>query len=435
MRQRASIAVIRVGMTGGRGSDAMKPLIFPILADLTPPDFTVAFYDDRVEDLPESIDADIIALSVETFAARRAYALARQYKSDGNVIIMGGYHPTALPEECLAHCDAALVGDAEDTFPAFLKDYQNGTLQRKYISRGMSCLSRVRLNHPCFDGKRYAPVGVAQFSRGCKFACDFCSIKTMYSGKVRQKHTADIVSEMREAKEKLFFLLDDNIFLDENSALELFEALRPLKKKWVCQISMDVTQNSRLLRAMRKSGCVMVIMGFESLSAENLRAMNKTANLQIDYDSAVRNLSRHGLLVYATFVLGYDGDGPDAPRSMLRFANKHSFAIANFNPLIPMPETPLYKRLEREGRLLWPAWWAQDGYRYGDTVFTPRGMTPDQLRDGCRDARYSFYSLRGIWGRLLRNPLHWRPDRALVFLAANYVSRAEIRRKQGTELG
>jgi len=430
------ITIIRVGMYRQKSSDAMKPLIFPILAQLSPPGTELSFLDDRVENVPDKLEADIIVLSVETFAAKRAYLLAKQLKHRGNTIVMGGYHPTALPEEALRFCDVVLVGDAEDTFPQFLRDYRQGRVNRIYRSSGKVPMEPVDSGHPAFSGKKYVPLGVAQFSRGCKFRCDFCSVKTMYSGTVRQKSMEDFVWELKNAREKFFFFLDDNIFLDEQSAIRLFEAIRPLKKRWACQISMDVAFNDRLLQAMRRSGCVLVLIGFESLDSENLRQMNKAANLRAgDYDRAIENIYRHRLMIYATFVLGYDKDTPETIRNTLAFAQRHSFALANFNPLIPMPGTPLYRRLEEENRLVYRCWWLDNRYCYGDTAFYPRGMTPEELKESCREVRFRYYSMGCILKRLFKNRLHHSPGRLALYLAANLISAREIHKKQGRRLG
>ena len=430
------VTLIKVSMLEGKGRDAMKPLIFAIFDAVTPADVTMEYLDERIEDLPDTIDSDVIALSVETFAAKRAYDLAEKYKTPHNRIVMGGFHPTALPEEALEHCDTVLVGDAEDTWPAYISDLKAGKAQRQYVSSHKQSLIRLDFNSPAFRGKKYNPIGLIQFSRGCKFHCDFCSVGSFYHCGVRQKDIQSVVDEIRAMKEKLIFFIDDNIFLNEASALALFDAIRPLKKKWACQISMDVAMNDRLLSAMKKSGCVLVLIGFESLSAENLKLMNKSANLHIGaYEKAIENIYRHKLMIYAAFVLGYDYDTRSSIDETLAFAVKHNFAVANFNPLIPFPGTALYERLEAENKLIYNKWWLEPGYRYGDTAFYPERMSPDDLYEGCKHARFRFNSYANILKRLFRNPIHLSPFHTIMFLALNLISRKEIHRKQDKILG
>lgn len=433
------ITVIRSAMFEGKSKDAMKPLIFGILSALTPPAWEITFYDDRIESLPDSIDGHILAISTDTFSARRAYRLAGRYRREGLLIVMGGFHPTVCPEEVLRYADVVLIGDAEDTWPQLLRDYARGCPKSRYDGTGgvHAPMLAAGLKDTPYTGKRYLRLGILQLSRGCKFRCDFCSIKTMYPGAVRQLLPESVAEEVRRTKERLIFFADDNLLLDEKSAMELFSVLKPLRKKWACQISMEAAANEALLTQMKESGCIMVLMGFESLNESALRQMNKQANLRIGaYEKAIRTIHSHGLMIYGTFVLGYDGDvAADVERTM-NFALAHRLAVANFNPLIPMPGTDVYRRLKEEGRLLYNGtWWNCDTYRYGDTAYLPRGMTPDELRDSCRSARYAFYSPRSIIRRLTGLSLYRNPGRAFIYLTLNLVSAWEIRRKQGKILG
>lgn len=430
------VTLIKVSMLEGKGYDAMKPLIFSIFDALTPEDVQMEYLDERIEGLPDAIDSDVIALSVETFAARRAYHLAQKYKTGKNRIVMGGFHPSAVPDEALAYCDTVLIGDAEDTWPAYLADLKEGKEQRRYVSSNALPLTKIDFNSTAFCGKRYNKIGLVQFSRGCKFNCDFCSIHSFYPCKVRQKALDVIIQEIQGVKEKILFFIDDNIFLDEGSAIELFRAIKPLKKKWACQISMDVAFHDEMLQMMKDSGCILVLIGFESLNPDNLKLMNKVANLRIaQYEKAIRNIYAHKLMIYATFVLGYDYDTRASIDATLQFAMDHKFAAANFNPLIPMPGTRLYDRLETQDKLLYPKWWLEPGYRYGDTVYTPENMTPQELEEGCKHARFTFNTYRNIFKRLFGNRVYGNPVNALVFLALNIISRKEIHRKQGKVLG
>ncbi len=430
------VTLIRVSMLEGKGYDAMKPLIFSIFDAITPEDIEMEYIDERVENIPEAIDSDIIALSVETFAARRAYIIADKYKTDKNRIVIGGFHPTAVPEEALEHCDTVLVGDAEDTWVQYIEDVRNGCEKSTYISSHRQPLAHIDFNSKAYDGKKYNKIGLVQFSRGCKFNCDFCSVSSFYNCAVRQKDTETIVEEIKGIKEKILFFIDDNIFLNERSAIELFEAIKPLKKKWACQISMDVAFNDRLLAIMKEGGCMLVLIGFESLSPENLKRMNKTANLQVGrYEEAIKNIYKHGLMIYATFVLGYDYDTRESIDATLKFSMDNNLAAANFNPLIPMPGTRLYDRLKEENKLIFEKWWLEPGYRYGDTVFYPESMTPDELKEGCKNARFTFNTYKNIFKRLFGCKVYRNPVNALVFLALNIISRKEIHRKQGKVLG
>lgn len=414
-------------------SDAMKPLLFEIIKGLTEAKHEIEFIDERIEQLPERIDSDIIAFSVETFTAKRAYILAKKYKTKQNRIVMGGFHASVMADEMLKYADTVLIGDAEGIWEEFLADCVKGRPKRKYISDETLPLKPLK-EEPSVYRHKYYGIGVYQISRGCKFNCDFCSIKTMYQC-VRRKSVDMIYQELKKAKEKIIFFVDDNLFYNKESALELFRKIAPLKKKWACQISMDAARDDEVLREMKKSGCFLVLMGFESLNPGSLGEMHKAANTAADYEKIIKNIYRHKLLIYGTFVLGCDNDSPDVFQKTYEFAVKNKMAVTNFNPLIPMPGTKVYKRMEEENRLLYKKWWLSDSYRYGETAFIPKHMSPEQLRDGCLKMRTDFYSAKCIWKRLISNPIHFLPLNFFVFILANIISHKEILTKQGQLLG
>lgn len=415
-------------------TDAMKPILFGIIKNLTPKEFEMDFIDERAEKLPDTINSDIIAFSVETYTAKRAYILAEKYKTHDNIIVMGGFHPTVMPDEALKFADSVIIGDAEDTWGNFLSDCLMGVPKKRYISDESCLISSFDEDNSVYKHKYYG-IGVYQLSRGCKFNCDFCSIKTMYKC-VRRKPTDVIVNELKKSKEKIIFFADDNLFYNEKSSVELFRAIAPLKKKWACQISMDIAKNDMLLSEMKKAGCFLVLLGFETLNPDSLDKMNKTANKSVtNYDDVIKKIYKHHILIYGTFVFGYDNDSTDIFEKTLEFAVKNHLAVTNFNPLIPMPGTMVYKRMEDEKRLIYKKWWLSDKYRYSETAYIPLNMTPKELQMGCLKIRTKFYSVGCIMKRLFANPVNFIPWNFIVFLLANFISRKEILTKQGQILG
>jgi len=251
---------------------------------------------------------------------------------------------------------------------------------------------------------------------------------------LRTRSAVSAAETIRQLPEKLIFFSDDNLFSDPEKTNELLETLEPLRRRWACQISIDAASDPDLLRRMRRSGCRIVIVGFESLNTENLRQMNKGANLEADYITAIRNIQSAGLMIFGTFVIGYDADTPETALELAAFAKKHRFLIANFNPLIPTPGTGLYDRLEKENRLIYKNWWLDPDFRYGGILFRPKQMTPEQLAESCKQARYSFHSFFGILSRMRGvNLKSWFNFQ--IFILANIISRASIRQKQGRRLG
>lgn len=427
------IVFIRLNMFEHIGTDAMKPILFGIIRQLTPERHEILFLDERAERLPEVLDCDILAMSVETYTAKRAYILAKKYRRPGMTIVMGGFHAAVCAEEMLRYADTVLIGDAEETWPPFLQDCEQGNPRAIYGS-GEAAPLLPTVDLPGVYRHRYHGIGVCQISRGCKFHCDFCSIKTMYRC-VRRKPPDMVVSELRAMRERVIFFADDNLFYDKAQAMALLQAIAPLKKRWACQISMDAARDDELLATMRKAGCFLVLMGFESINADSLAEMHKSANMARDYEELINRIYRHGLMIYGTFVLGCDNDYPDVFEKTFDFAVRNHIAVTNFNPLIPMPGTGTYQRMEQEKRLRYVHWWLSDTYRYGETAFLPKHITPEELQAGCLSMRTRFYSLPCILKRLFGAPHHLYPRNIGIFLLANIISGREIQAKQGQLLG
>jgi radical SAM superfamily enzyme YgiQ (UPF0313 family) len=422
-----NLTLIRPNLGDYRSSDAMPPLAMGILAARAP-GWEVAFYDEKAEAVPLDLDTDLVALSVETFTARRAYAIADAYRARGVKVAMGGYHPSFLPDEALKHADAVVVGDAEGAWERLLEERCSN---RYYIGGNDRLLTDYRLDRSIYEGKRYAPVELVQYGRGCRFACDFCSIHSFYGTSLRVRPLDGLLDEIDALPVgRLLFFVDDNLFGRRSDLLALLDAIAPLKRRWFCQISIDVARDEALLDRVAAAGCAGVLIGFESLSPASLAQMNKSWNsVSGSYGRVVRALHQRGIAIYGTFVLGYDADTPETIEHTLDFALESRLEIANFNPLTPMPGSALYDRLLREGRLTSPQWWLDPDYRYGDAVFEPRGMRASELADGVFEARRRFYRWSAIGRRLIGAASFG------LTIIANVISRREIYKKQHRRLG
>ena len=430
------VTFIRPSMGQHRNSDAMEPLAFALLASYSPSFVEHKFYDNRVEEIPYDEETDLVAITVETYTARRAYEIASEFKKRGVKVVMGGYHPTFVPEESLLYADSIVSGDAEELWPKLLNDFKKGKLQKVYRSNNLSSLEGIKPDRSIFKGKRYAPIHLVQYGRGCRFNCDFCSIKAFYGPYLGQRPIKDVVKEIEGLRFKHIFIVDDNIFSYKKQAVEFFKALIPLKVRWSGQVSIDVTQDDELMSLMRKSGCLSVVVGFESLDIKSLIQMKKGWNLRYGtYRDAVKKFRDHGIMVYGTFVHGYDHDTLDSFKYNLEFALESKFYLANFNPLTPTPGAPLYDRLKKEGRLINDPWWLDPDFKYGQAQFIPKNMTPSELTEGCFKARTEFNRFSNIFKRSLDLKANFSsPYHGAMFLASNLISKREIRKKQGRDL-
>jgi radical SAM superfamily enzyme YgiQ (UPF0313 family) len=431
------LRLIRPNLGDYRSSDAMPPLAMAILAARAPA-FSIELVDEKVE--PVTIDdaPDLVALSIETYTARRGYQIADGYRARGVPVVMGGYHPTFMPDEALEHADAIVVGDAEGAWERLLADFRARRLARRYQGDNARPLADYRLDRSIFDGKRYAPLEVVQYGRGCRFACDFCSIHSFYGANLRVRPLDGLVAEIAGLPaRRLLFFVDDNLFGRKADFFGLLDAIAPLGRRWSCQITIDVARDEALLDRLAASGCRCVMIGFESMSSENLRQMGKRWNNRVSgsYRNVVDALHARGIGVYGMFVFGYDADTVDSFAPALEFALEARLEIANFNPLNPTPGSALYARLHREQRLLRPTWWLDPDYRYGEATFAPRGMTADELTEGVFELRRRFFSWRSIGTRVLDARVPFSGFHRGLTVAANLISRREILNKQFRPLG
>jgi len=431
------VRFIRPNLYDDRSSDAMEPLCFAILKSLTPDNVETSFYDERLEPIPINAETDLVAMTVETYTARRAYQIAAQYRELGIPVVFGGYHPTFLPDEALQHADAVVQGDAEGVWGQVLEDANNNCLAKVYQSAEFPDLANVIPDRSIFKGKKYAPMALGQYGRGCKFNCSFCSIRAFYGNNLRQRPVADVVEDIRRSGRKHIFLVDDNIFVNVEKAKALFEALIPLNINWSCQVSIDVARDADLVQLMAKSGCISALIGIESLDPASLKEIKKGWNVKWQsYDDAIEVFQNAGIMLYGTFVFGCDNDTVESFDAAVDFAIRHKFILANFNPLTPTPGAPLFDQMQREGRLLHDRWWLDPDFKYGDATMQPLNMTADELTKGCFSAREKFNTFKSICTRLGDRRTNSRtPFRAGVYLLSNFVSRREIYRKQKRALG
>lgn len=417
------------------GTWKMEPLMIATLKALTPPDVETCFFDDRIESIDYNIEVDMVAISVETYTASRAYRIATKFRQRSIPVVMGGYHVTAVPDEAAGYADGLIIGNAESIWKKVIEDFRDGKLKKQYDGeRGGVPLMPDR---SIYGMKKYLPLSLIETGRGCPNHCEFCAITCFYHAKYIPRAIADIVAEIKRAKNKFVFFIDDNLSANRDHLMSLCKAITPLKIKWTSQVSLAVAKDDELLKTMRTSGCQVLLIGFESLDKQNLDQMNKSWNYKLgERDELVRKIHKAGIGIYATFVFGFDADVEETFEETIEFAMRHKFFFAAFNHLLPFPGTPLYERLQETDRLLYKKWWLKDGYKYGDIPYRPLGITHDELKNKCAVVRRQFFSPLNIFKRGLasirRNPNFMIN---LIFFSQNKALGKEVDQKLNLPVG
>lgn len=418
----------------------MEPLMLAVLAGLTPPDVEIVLFDDRMEPIDYDDQTDLVAITVETFTARRAYEIAAEFRSRGTPVILGGMHVTLVPEEAGQHADSILIGDAETVWGDVIVDARRKQLKARYFGPpGVAQINGVMPRRDIFKGKGYLPLGLLQFSRGCRHACDFCAVSQYFDKKHYIRRIDEVVREIENQDRKFLFFVDDNIASNRAGLMELCHALIPLNVHWISQASLDVTSDGNLMRLMERSGCWGHVMGFESITPENLKEANKTPNIAefSCYKQEVEILRDHGMQTWAAFTLGYDHDTVQSIDATVDFALKNKFTFAAFNILTPYPGTPLYRRLDDQNRLLFGGkWWLHPEYRFNHAAFTPALMSPGELTEACHAARSRFNNFFSLILRFSEGKTNLRSlSRALSFWRYTLLFRKEVYKKHGMKFG
>lgn len=417
----------------------MEPLQLGVLAALTPSDVEVVMYDDRMEQIPYDEKTDLVAITVETYTARRAYEICEEYRKRGVRVIIGGMHVKLIPEEASLHADSIYIGDGEYLWKEVIEDARHGRLKPVYSAGTCKPQSGIITRRDIFKGKGYLPLTLLQFSRGCRFDCSFCATSVYFNKTHTFRDIKEVIKEIEAQERKFLFFVDDNIAANTEIAKKLFRELIPLKLHWVSQASIDMTCDKELMELMVKSGCIGHVVGFESIDTDNLAAMKKTPNInqQDGYREQIKILRDYGLQTWAAFTLGHDFDTKDSIKRTLEFALRNKFAFAAYNILMPYPGTPLYEKLKHENRLLYDGkWWLHHEYRFNHAAFIPARMTPDELTLACFEARKEFNSVGSIVSRAFDPKTNMRSwFRLLVYMMYNPLFRKEVFKKQDMRFG
>lgn len=398
--------------------------LLPLLtvAASTPDKHHVEIIDENVEAIDFGADVDVVGLSVMTAVAPRAYEIATAFRRRGVVTVAGGYHPTFMPEEARRHVDAVVVGDAEELWPKVLEDVKAGTIAGVYRHEKPPELSNRPLPRRDLmrgNARRYATINAVQTGRGCRHGCRYCSVTAFHGQTYRVRSVRDVIDELIQLDGNVIFV-DDNIIANPRRSKRLFQAMIPLKKRWVSQCSITIADDPELLDLAKRAGCVGLFIGVESVKPENLRNVDKGFNQCDQYRRQIKTIRRKGIGVIAGIIVGMDGDDVSVFSHTLRFLEQTGIDALQLNIMTPLPGTPLFEEFEETGRIISRDW---SNYDFRHVVFRPARMSRRELREGADWLYARFYRLDKILLRAARTLVEAGPLPALLGLKLNLTYR------------
>jgi len=376
-------------------------LTLPYLAALTPTHWEIRLLDEQLQPIDFDYPADLVAITTCTLNSLRAYDIAAEFRQRGVPMIMGGPHTFFHAEEAGEHCSAVGVGEAESIWPQMIEDARQGRLKGLYRADRLPSLAGLRLpRYDLLNLRSYGPFKtfVVVSSRGCPFRCEFCSERFLLGDGYRCRPVPEVIQEITHCGSRNILFGDSNFGGKRSHAMELMEALIPLKVRWSALWSAYLCNDTQFMDLAQRSGLLHVNIGIESLNSNTLEGMNKRFNKPHRYAEMLADLRRRGISYSLNFIFGWDGETESAFRATLKFLQDHKVPVAYFNILTPVKGTPLYDRFQNEGRILniqeidrWPGQICYIKPLYG-TSATLESNIQRMYRD--------FYSLPSIVSRL-----------------------------------
>lgn len=363
--------------------------------------YDVTLIDEYNQKIPFEKYYDLVVVTVNTANAPHCYNIGKIFRNKGSKVAFGGPHATLLPEEVKEYCDVVIIGEAEESWPKFLDDFYNGTYDREYRCLSIPTLEKIPIPRRDLIKRRWFTKGAVFATRGCPYSCSYCNLKQIYEDSFRKRPINEVIEDIKNCKSKFFVFWDDNFFGDLEYAKELLKELSKLNKKWAAQVTLERCKDEEVLKLAQKAGCIYFFVGLESFSKETLHSVNKGLNNVDKYKELIDSVHKYGICIQAGIIFGFDTDTKEVFKTTLHMCNYLGIDGVTVSILTPLPKTPLYYQLKKEGRLLTDDW----SYYNGKTrvAFKPKNMSAEELFDGYMWFRRNFYSLKSITTRLRKS--------------------------------
>ncbi|MFZ5801528.1 MAG: radical SAM protein [Candidatus Omnitrophota bacterium] len=420
--------------TGTRFSTT--PLGLATVAALTPPPWQPEILDENVEAIDFDRPADLVAITAFNVQYERALEIAREFRRRGRRVVFGGPYCSLFPETFEGKGDHRIVGEAEDVWPLFLRDLEEGKARELYVAEKASVDVRKSPvpRYDLIEGGRYNMFSL-QTTRGCPFNCEFCDIIVMDGRRPRSKTVSQVIAEVDHcAQQGAHYIVfgDANFIANIPFARELLQALADYSKKndypieFSCELTINVAHHPDLLELLQAANFYSVFVGIESPRPQSLTEAGKLQNTRKDILEDIKRIHSYHISVVAGMIVGFDADDKAIFKETYDFLQELGIPFTTCGTLMALPHTPLYRRLEAEGRLLDHAWIDMTGHGSADCNFVPKQMTPEELRRGYNWLSRALYRYDSFSDRLVtalsrfrnRNREHKRAHFDKSFLAS-----------------
>jgi len=368
------------------------------VAAATPPEWDVLLADEMHEDVPFDQRFDLVGITAMTHQAVRAYEIADRFRQRGVPVVLGGMHPTVLPDEALQHADAVVIGEAEPVWATLLNDLSAGQLKPRYsVEPAGNVLEIPWARRDILAGRSYLTTQTLQASRGCPYDCPFCTVTPYFGRTFRYRDPNDVLAELRSFDRTLTVLLDDNILGDPERARPILKGMAGMGLRWGGQANLRFAEDPELVRLLADSGCIGIFVGLESVAGN--QANHPKTGSRYSQSDLIKRIRDTGVVVEASMIFGFDDHDESVFESTVRYLEECKPSIPTFHILTPYPGTALFGQFDREGRLLHKDW---QRYDHNQVVFRPRLMTPERLYHGWKAARREVYRWPAIMSRVMQ---------------------------------
>jgi len=376
------------------------PLTLTTLAALVPPELNaeLVVYDETAGPIPLDCDADLICMTVITGTSTRAYAYADWFRSQGRRVVLGGVHPTMLPDEAQRHADAIVTGFAEQTFPQLCRDFAAGKLRQRYVQNAdYTIVGRPTPRRDLLNKRAYITTNTVEVVRGCGLACTFCAYPTAFGSTVYKRPIAEVMAEIEALPGRYVAIPDINLLAGHAWTTEFFTSLAKLNKKWMGLVTSAIGSDDEMIKLFERSGCQGLLIGFESINEESQKFFHKGVNKVGGYPVLMKKLHDAGIVVQGCFAFGGDDEDTSVFERTVEMVMETKMDLPRYSILTPFPNTAYYRQLEEQGRIVERDWALYD---VEHVVYQPKKMTPDELYDGITMAWNETYKLSAIAKRL-----------------------------------